>query len=87
MQLLEEFESKLGDRNRDRGDLAQRDAFLKKLTAENKLDDGEMQRDPGFCRDDGILYIETIKGLDAGTRALGTRWLQSVVKEGVEDNK
>lgn len=75
MQLLEEFESKLRDRNRDRGDLAQRDAFLELLT--EKQDPSRTRS--GTCRDDGIEYIETIKGLSAETQALGTRWLKSIV--------
>jgi len=67
------FEGRLSDRERDRGDLEQRDALLKALSEQKNADD--------------VGYIEAIKGLDAETQALGTQWLQSVVKEGAEDNK
>lgn len=84
LQQLNDFEKKLMDRNRDRGDLAQRDVFLEHLTEQkNGQGDAGLQEGPGFRRDDGIEYIDTIKGFNAEMRAEGTHWLQSIVDEAV----
>jgi UDP-N-acetylglucosamine/UDP-N-acetylgalactosamine diphosphorylase len=84
LQQLNDFEKRLLDRNQDRGDLMQRDIFMEHMVEQKDgQGDAGLQEDPGFRRDDGITYIDTVKRLNAETRSAGTQWLQSIVDEAV----
>jgi UDP-N-acetylglucosamine/UDP-N-acetylgalactosamine diphosphorylase len=64
-QSIDRFIERLSDRDRDRGDFDQRDAFLKHLLVTRGVQGG---------------YIDTIKGLEAKYRSIGTQWLQTIVE-------